>query len=59
MLRVKEFADRLSIVDFLHEIFSLDLEHGMTGLMNFCLKAATAHVSIELIQTFPANSNHF
>lgn len=59
VLRVEEFADGLCIVQFLNEIFGLDLEHCMMGLMDLSFEATVADININLIQTFPANSYHF
>lgn len=59
VLRIKEFANRLSIVEALNQVLSLDLKHGMMGLMNFRLEATVADVSIEFVQTFPTNSYNF
>lgn len=59
VLRVEEFADGLSIVEFLNVVFGLDLEHGMMRLMDFGLEAAVADINIDLIQAFPTNSYHF
>jgi hypothetical protein len=47
VLRVEELADGLSIIEFLNEVLSLDLEQGMMGLMS--LLAAVADVCINLI----------